>query len=75
MPDDELIPTERVAKMMYFLMLGHRYTTLEASVLVGLQARSAREMLAKISRTVPLASPKENPDRRWAMVADEDTEN
>jgi hypothetical protein len=70
MPDDELIPTERVAKLMYFLMLGHRYTTMEASVLVGLQVRGTLDMLKKISRTVPLMGPAENTDRRWAMMTD-----
>ena len=72
MPEDELIPTERVARIMYLLMRGHRYTTIEASVVVGLQERGAREMLRKISRTVPLAGPTENPDKRWAMMADEE---
>lgn len=71
MPDDELIPTERVAKIMYLLMRGHRYTTVEASVVVGLQVRGTREMLAKISRAVPLDPPANTEDKRWAMMDDQ----
>lgn len=75
MPDDELIPTERVAKMMYFLMRGHRYTTREASVLIGLQMRGTLEMLNKISRAVPLVSPQEAPDKRWSILEDFGNDN
>jgi hypothetical protein len=72
MPDDELIPTERVARIMYLLMRGHRYTTQEASVVVGLQVRGAREMLSKISRAVPLHPPSNTEDKRWAIMEDDE---
>ncbi len=72
MPEDELIPTERVARIMYLLMRGHRYTTAEVGIIVGLQVRGAREMLNKISRAVPLAPPQNNEDRRWAMLEEVD---
>lgn len=70
MPEDESIPTERVAKMMWFLMRGHRYSTLDASIMIGLQVRGTRDMLNKISRVVPLTSPKESEDRLWGIKTD-----
>lgn len=68
---DELIPTERVAKTVWLFMRGHRYRTMEIAVITGLKRDSARIMLNKIARVLPLQEPCLENGHEWQMLVDE----
>jgi hypothetical protein len=69
---DELIPTERVAIIVYLLCKGHSYTTMEAGMITGLRRKGAWAMLSKVSRVLPLAGPDRTPGSNWHLLPDED---
>lgn len=71
-PENELIPTERIAIVTYMLAKGHKLTTLEAGVIAGISRQGAWAMLSKISRVLPLAGPDNGAIKRWRMMPDED---
>lgn len=71
---DEMIPTERVARTVYLLTRGHRFRTMEIAIITGLKRDSARIMLNKISRVLPLQEPCAENGGRWHME-DIDTES
>lgn len=65
---DEMIPTERVAKVVYLLVRGHRLRTLDAAIIAGIQRDSARIMLNKVARVLPLQEPCAENGHRWLML-------
>lgn len=52
--DDSMIPTERVALIVYLLVRGETMTTREAARKVGLTVDGAALLLRKASRVIPL---------------------
>lgn len=61
---DPCTPTERVAVVVYLLTIGRRMTALEAARIVGVNDRSARDMLNRISRMVPIYR---DDDGKWTI--------
>lgn len=59
---DELIPTERVAVVLWRLYGGERMTVAEIAQYVGISPRAVRYMLDKVARVLPIC---QGIDGRW----------
>lgn len=69
---EEMIPTERSAKIVWLLCKGHQFTTLEVSIIAGITRQGAHAMLSKMSRVIPLAGPDKGVGNVWHMLADDE---
>lgn len=54
-PQDEFIPTERIALVVYLLAQGECFTTRQIANRVGITPDGASLLLRKASRVIPLA--------------------
>jgi hypothetical protein len=62
---EELIPTERVALIVYELTVGGTVTTAQVAQMTGITHSGAWRMLGKLSRVLPLTE--EN--GQWYIIA------
>lgn len=62
---EELIPTERVALIVYGLTVGGTVTTAQVAQMTGITHSGAWRMLNKLARVLPLAEE----DGRWYLIA------
>ena len=58
------VPTERTAIIVFFLVEGRTFRTAEVASLVGVSRQGAYDLMARISRVLPLALD----DGTWRFV-------
>lgn len=61
---DPCTPTERTAALVYLLTIGRQMTAQDAAHIVGITDRSARDILNRISRVVPIYR---DDDGKWTI--------
>lgn len=64
--DLELITSERVAKIVHSLHLGHTYTTRNVAEEIGITWDGAYKMMHRIARVIPVTQIR----RRWTLIID-----